>query len=76
MTYSDLVIHYERLRDVRAEIVEQGDTPPPELEERLRQVRAVLTTVRKRREQVALQRTEVVRAGEAIELELADVQAA
>lgn len=75
MTHSDLIIHYERLRDVRAEILENGDAPPQELEERLRQVRDVLVAVKRRQEQHARAKAEATRAEE-LELELADVQAA
>ncbi|VTT98980.1 unnamed protein product [Gemmataceae bacterium] len=48
MTITDLEIHYDRLGDVRAEILGQGDEPPAELIERMQRVRALIAAVRHR----------------------------
>ncbi|VTT99025.1 unnamed protein product [Gemmataceae bacterium] len=49
MTLTDLEIHYDRLADVRAEILDQGDEPPAELLDRLGRVRSLIAAVRQRR---------------------------
>ncbi|WP_439625684.1 hypothetical protein [Gemmata sp.] len=53
MKFSDLKMHLYRLEDVRVEIINQGDEPPQELEDRLRRVRSAVAAVRQRQEQLA-----------------------
>jgi protein involved in temperature-dependent protein secretion len=57
MTYADLRTHLYRLEDVRSEVVDQGDVPSPELEDRLRSVRALIAAVKRRQEERAHART-------------------
>lgn len=74
MTITDVEVHYDRLADVRAEILGQGDVPPANLLERMRQVRALVTAVRRRHQ---TERAPAPRpaAGGAADVELGDLRA-
>lgn len=74
MTYSDLLTHLDRLEEVRNEVVDQGDIPSPELEDRLRRVRALIAAVQQRRKKGVAAATEQALGGTPLEIEL-DVQA-
>ena len=74
MTYSDLLTHLDRLEDVRNEVVDQGDIPSPELEDRLRRVRALIAAVQQRRRKSVPPATEQAHCDTPLEIEL-DVQA-
>ncbi|WP_439623358.1 hypothetical protein [Gemmata sp.] len=70
MTYADLRSHLDRLEDVRNEVIDQGDVPSPELEDRLRSARALVAAVKRRQQQRAHARTESSPGGSPLEIEL------